>query len=108
MHLLLLLIIIIDINNTKQINPDRTDEKDLENNREVLINAANAILKLIYQSIDRVPASIRRILRNLFRIIDSVWGKHKALVAVGGFFFLRFLCPSIVSPEKYLPSSLFI
>ena len=89
------------------MDPNRTSKESLTKNIEILTKTSEQIVNLIYHSLDKIPHSIRRVLRNLFKLVEGKWGKEKGFISVGGFFFLRFICPMIVSPELLFPSGNF-
>jgi neurofibromin 1 len=77
--------------------PPGTDTKrNLANLREM----AQRFLDVIVASSDKMPRQLREICHFLSTVVGERFPKAK-LTAVGGFIFLRFFCPAIVSPETH-------
>ncbi|KAI9597754.1 hypothetical protein BDF19DRAFT_434347 [Syncephalis fuscata] len=77
--------------------PPGTDTKrNLVNLREM----SQRFLDVIVTSTDKMPRQLREICHFLSSVVNERFPKAK-LTAVGGFIFLRFFCPAIVSPETH-------
>jgi neurofibromin 1 len=61
---------------------------------------AQRFLDVIVASSDKMPRQLREICHFLSTVVGERFPKAK-LTAVGGFIFLRFFCPAIVSPETH-------
>jgi GTPase-activator protein for Ras-like GTPase len=55
----------------------------------------------IEASLDALPACVRLISRRLHAAVEAKFGDEAALVTQAGFFFLRFLCPAIATPQRF-------
>lgn len=70
-----------------------------------LINLANRFLSTIIESLSEVPYGLRWICKQIRRLTkkkypeSSVWS---ICSLIGGFFFLRFVNPAIVTPQSYM------
>eukprot|EP01102_Stenamoeba_stenopodia_P022840 TRINITY_DN9663_c0_g1_i2.p1 TRINITY_DN9663_c0_g1~~TRINITY_DN9663_c0_g1_i2.p1 ORF type:complete len:752 (+),score=196.71 TRINITY_DN9663_c0_g1_i2:1035-3290(+) len=72
----------------------------LEENRKFILEQTNKFFDAIINSVDECPTALRGILGILQ---EEVLEKFPAsrYISVGGFYFLRFACPAIVSPEGF-------
>lgn len=99
-----LLEIINDEDKRYEINPDgdgmSLTPDEIDQNTMNLLSSCEKIFNSIISSKDIIPPEIRRICKELR---DRVREKFPNAVhtCVGGFLFLRFITPSIVSPEGY-------
>lgn len=71
-----------------------------ENDTRIYMNYLNKLIDIIDESSEWIPNLFKYICSEIY---DSVKIKFEdaALVAVGSFIFLRFLCPAIISPEAF-------
>ncbi|CAN3359312.1 hypothetical protein DICA3_D03004 [Diutina catenulata] len=76
-------------------SPDERDSREF-------MRYFNKLIDLIVTT--EVPASLRFVCHEICEVVDSKF-HDAALVAVGSFLFLRFLCPAIISPESYVSIS---
>ncbi|KAJ1971481.1 RasGAP protein, partial [Dimargaris verticillata] len=70
-----------------------------------LMETANRFLDVIFRQIDQVPYGIRWIckqIRSLTKRRYPNWQEFNISSLIGGFFFLRFLNPAIVTPQAYM------
>ncbi|KAJ1661120.1 RasGAP protein [Dispira simplex] len=70
-----------------------------------LIEIAERFLDVIFQEIDQIPYGIRWIckqIRSLTKRRYPDWKEVNISSLIGGFFFLRFLNPAIVTPQAYM------
>ncbi|KAJ1923513.1 RasGAP protein [Tieghemiomyces parasiticus] len=70
-----------------------------------LMDIADRFLFVIFDQIDQVPYGIRWIckqIRSLTKRRYPNWQEFNISSLIGGFFFLRFLNPSIVTPQAYM------
>ena len=75
------------------------EEHDLVANAKALIEVTEAFLSAILASAAECPRGIRAICRVLHHVVGAKFPASQ-LSSVGGFVFLRFLCPAIISPEQ--------
>jgi hypothetical protein len=92
-----------------EVDPDRFEDEalapsefDIRLNQYELLTRASKILKAIFSSLPYMRPEFRQLCA---RVKDEVGGKfpdnNADYKAVGGFIFLRFLCPSIMAPHVY-------
>lgn len=79
-------------------------------NLEQLLKYCTAILDSVLTSVEFCPPSFRYLCYMLKFYVTQKWpdgGEEPWQKAIAGFFFLRFVCPAIVAPEKHslLPGS---
>jgi neurofibromin 1 len=89
-----------------ELDPQKlTAGEDLAKNLENVKSISTRYLTVIKEHIPACPLPFRDIC-NFIRSIVLAKYPENALTAVGGFIFLRFLCPAIVSPDGFgiLPS----
>jgi hypothetical protein len=84
-----------------EVDPSRLKaDEDLERNRNRLMKTTTKLLMEIRDSVDECPTSLRLICEYLQ--VETVKRfpamKYKVL---GGFFFLRFVCPALTTPEAF-------
>jgi len=76
--------------------------ESLPENIKNLLARCQQILDSVVSSIDRCPGSFRYICEMLQYYVKLKWpdcGDDPWLKAIAGFFFLRFICPAIITPE---------
>jgi neurofibromin 1 len=84
-----------------EIDPNRADPKaDLKKNSERLRSITQFIFTKIVKEADRFPVGIKKICY-LFKIMVQERFTDFWYTAVGGFVFLRFVCPALVSPKGF-------
>eukprot|EP01100_Stratorugosa_tubuloviscum_P000181 TRINITY_DN1038_c1_g1_i1.p1 TRINITY_DN1038_c1_g1~~TRINITY_DN1038_c1_g1_i1.p1 ORF type:complete len:534 (+),score=237.73 TRINITY_DN1038_c1_g1_i1:74-1675(+) len=84
-----------------EIDPAKMVEGDIiEENRRNLLEASVLFFNGIRRSISNCPILFRRICYELQQAVVLKFPESRHSV-VGGFFFLRFLCPAIISPEGF-------
>ncbi|KAI8890682.1 putative ras GTPase-activating protein sar1 [Backusella circina FSU 941] len=72
---------------------------------ETLVNIANQFLTTIINSLDQIPYGIRWICKQIRSLTKRKYpdASESAISSlIGGFFFLRFLNPAIVTPQAYM------
>lgn len=75
-----------------------------ETNQANLENITQTLLDNIYNSVDQFPEPFRKMCAHLRREAEKKFpGEYPGTLhaAVGGFVFLRYICPAIVVPQKY-------
>jgi Ras GTPase-activating-like protein IQGAP2/3 len=71
----------------------------------MLMEVANRFLETIMQSLDQVPYGIRWICKQIRSLTKRKYPEATDIAIcslIGGFFFLRFLNPAIVTPQAYM------
>jgi hypothetical protein len=85
-----------------EIDPLRMNqEADSTINTLELWLVAQKMLKVIVDSERTIPVPIRRILRHVHEEIGSRYGELTQYRAIGGFYFLRLICPALMAPQVY-------
>jgi hypothetical protein len=91
-----------------EVDPTKLKEgESLETNAANLTELCNSIFVGIQQSCDEIPYKVRVLLNHLWTKVNEKFppeedNPHNARhVAIGAVLFLRFLCPAIISPQKY-------
>ena len=87
-----------------EIDPTRLHKKEnLEENLENLTFVVSKLWEIIQSSINSVPISLKIIYRKISKMsrkkFADVENAHHS--AIAGFFFLRFICPAILSPKLF-------
>ena len=81
--------------------------RDVEENCIALQTWSKEFLKSLLAAVSCLPDNIKRLLRIVSQESTKKFGQQKASVSgcdrisVGGYFFLRFVCPAIALPVKY-------
>jgi hypothetical protein len=84
-----------------QVDPLRaSDGVSVEENCKLLIGIVQSLLDEIFGSANQFPSSLKMILQDLQYMVKERFPEMEYEI-VGGFFFLRFLCPALVAPETY-------
>jgi ankyrin repeat protein len=71
----------------------------VQENTTVLVVTIRSFVDALFGSAERVPESIRFVCAELSSRVRAKFGDEQVPIIVGGFFFLRFVTPSVVSPE---------
>ncbi|KAF2070067.1 hypothetical protein CYY_008613 [Polysphondylium violaceum] len=79
-----------------ELDPEKTS--DTSGNVERLTQICQDFLDAIYSSISNCPLPFREMANHLQKEVVKVFPESKH-TSVGGFFFLRFFCPCILSPD---------
>eukprot|EP01114_Cavostelium_apophysatum_P012400 TRINITY_DN2764_c0_g1_i1.p1 TRINITY_DN2764_c0_g1~~TRINITY_DN2764_c0_g1_i1.p1 ORF type:complete len:1055 (+),score=300.76 TRINITY_DN2764_c0_g1_i1:165-3329(+) len=89
-------------NDAVELDPVKlpSQQQDGEKNLARLKQLSADFLEKILGSVDDLHPAIRHFLNNLKKMVEKCFPKSK-LLAVGSFMFLRFICPSIFSPEGF-------
>ncbi|KAI8985800.1 Rho GTPase activation protein [Pilobolus umbonatus] len=72
---------------------------------ETLMDIANSFLSTIINSLDQIPYGIRWICKQIRSLTKRKYPdatEHAIASLIGGFFFLRFVNPAIVTPQAYM------
>jgi neurofibromin 1 len=84
-----------------EIDPNQVDNAEVIKQNIFNMNyLANKFFKAVLNSNDAIPFEVREIANVLQTAVLKRFpnSKHSA---VGGFFFLRFVCPAVLAPEKF-------
>lgn len=92
-----------------EIDPDRFEEENgmpseigLRLNQYELLTRASKVLKSIFGSTGNMPPQLRHFFATVKQQVAAKFHDNNAdYKAVGGFVFLRLLCPAIVAPHVY-------
>ncbi|KNC56259.1 uncharacterized protein AMSG_02228 [Thecamonas trahens ATCC 50062] len=74
--------------------------ESIEANLQMLNLYCNIVVQMIFESLDNVPASFPQLFQFMKAAVLERWPDEEH-IAVGGFVFLRFFCPALVSPHVY-------
>ncbi|KAJ6242734.1 ras gtpase-activating protein [Anaeramoeba flamelloides] len=80
--------------------PEELDGVDLDQNMKNLRFYFNKILDSIFRSVENAPVGFRIIANSLMVTVSRKFPDN-VVSSIGGFIFLRFICPSIVSPKTF-------
>jgi GTPase-activator protein for Ras-like GTPase len=84
-----------------EVDPKRLDaDSNLDDNVENLRAAAAMFFSKIQRSVDQVPPCLRLVCKQLQEMAEQHYPNHVQQV-VGGFFFLRVICPALISPIRF-------
>ncbi|KAJ2723214.1 Ras GTPase activating protein ira2 [Coemansia sp. Benny D115] len=86
---------------TFELNPNRmTESADRDRNLKNVERLCSLVIDAIVGSVQNLPATLRWICNIIYRIVITRF-PNAGYNAVGGFIFLRFLCPAIVAPDAH-------
>jgi hypothetical protein len=85
-----------------ELDPSKPGSHDQRTNLTNLLNWTKKLLFRIFETVDSIPTPMLHICAYMRRFVVKVHSEGVPYV-LSGFFFLRFLCPILVTPEK-LPS----
>jgi len=87
--------------NDYEIDPAKIlpSENTLFQNIDNLKQLVNSFVDSIINSIDNVPTAFRKICL-MFRESTKINFPDSKYTIIGGFFFLRYICPAIITPDK--------
>jgi len=86
-----------------EVDPSKIEQPsdvNTEENLKKVLSISQSFLDTIFGSIDDFPLSFRRLLRHAQDEVTKRFPEMRRLV-VGGFTFLRFFCPAIVTPQRF-------
>lgn len=93
-----------------EIDPDRFEDEDgiqptqfdIRQNQYELLTRASKVLKSIFASIDNMSPQLRQFCASVKQQVSAKFPDNNAdYKAVGGFLFLRLICPAMVAPQVY-------
>ncbi|KAG9027475.1 Ras GTPase activating protein ira2 [Tulasnella sp. JGI-2019a] len=83
-----------------EMDPSRVREgESLEENEASLTLICQAFLDVICESVAIIPPIFREVCHHIATTVTAMYPEAK-YAAVGGFMFLRFICPAIISPSS--------
>ncbi|KAJ2151546.1 Ras GTPase activating protein ira2, partial [Coemansia sp. RSA 560] len=86
---------------TFELNPNKMPESaDRDRNLENVERLCSLVIDAIVGSVHNLPPTLRWICNLIYRIVIKRF-PDAGYTAVGGFMFLRFLCPAIVAPDAH-------
>lgn len=85
-----------------EVDPSKRtpEDGDLEASQEKLRSVCSKILRTIFDSLDDAPFEFRQICNCLQKTVSDKF-PGSAQTCIGGFLFLRFFCPAIMTPAVY-------
>lgn len=84
-----------------EVDPSKLQEnEDGEKNMERLIETSQYFMDTILNSLQYIPLPFREMARHLQHEVSRIFDESNRHAAVGGIIFLRFICPSILAPDK--------
>lgn len=89
-----------------EVNPDHASAgDDPARNMQTLIHLAQAFLNAVLDGVHQMPIGIQHLCAHLRACVQQRFASdassNAVLSVIGGFLFLRFFCPAIVSPETH-------
>jgi hypothetical protein len=85
-----------------EVDPMKLDDaSDAKVNTLELWLVAQKLFRSIQRSEPRVPLEIRRVIEHIHREIGDKFSSRAQFTAMGGFYFLRLICPAILAPHVY-------
>ena len=85
-----------------EVDPNRLEEdEDVDAHWQNLLVVMAKTVAVYFTSVDAVPVSIRRVFTELRTLVRNAWPEdpNVEMTAVGGFFFLRFANPAMITPS---------
>lgn len=84
-----------------EVDPNKAREgENLEFNLARLVEMSQKLLDVIVRSVNEFPMPLRVLASHLMEEVGKKFPTHKH-TSVGGFVFLRYLCPALLSPSVY-------
>jgi len=86
---------------TLEIDPNRVGSpEELNHNRQMLLKVCKEMFDTFVKSVAKVPLNVREMLNLAYNAATSKFSES-AYKVLGSCFFLRFVVPNIVQPERY-------
>lgn len=89
----------------EQAAENKTVQKIIESRFTMLTDIANSFLTTIIEGLEEIPYGIRWICKQIRSLSKRKYPDaqdHTICTLIGGFFFLRFINPAIISPHMYM------
>eukprot|EP00026_Physarum_polycephalum_P009421 Phypoly_transcript_09544.p1 GENE.Phypoly_transcript_09544~~Phypoly_transcript_09544.p1 ORF type:complete len:375 (+),score=53.97 Phypoly_transcript_09544:237-1361(+) len=84
-----------------EVDPLKAEKgENVETNSEMLLGLSRGLSDHIFRSVNLISTPMRQLFCMAQEEVVKVFPEHKHRV-VGGFYFLRFLCPALVTPEHF-------
>eukprot|EP01097_Dermamoeba_algensis_P006616 TRINITY_DN4124_c0_g3_i2.p1 TRINITY_DN4124_c0_g3~~TRINITY_DN4124_c0_g3_i2.p1 ORF type:complete len:711 (-),score=220.64 TRINITY_DN4124_c0_g3_i2:50-2182(-) len=83
-----------------EVNPDKVEERKAKKNQKLLIQKSTQLLEEILNSIPFFPSTLKKIFSFMQTRIREKFPQADFKM-VASFFFLRLICPAIISPHHY-------
>jgi len=85
-----------------EVDPNKMEEGQLSSiNKYTLLLTSQKLFAAMVKSVPHIPFSIRAVLHDVSESVGKKYPDNVRLKAIGGFFFLRFIVPSISAPHIY-------
>jgi len=85
-----------------EMDPSKMDEAEDQNvNTIQLWLVAQKLLSTLMKSVGTLPREIQEILRHVYYEVKEKFNEEAANKAIGGFLFLRYICPALMAPQVY-------
>eukprot|EP00033_Pygsuia_biforma_P004189 GCRY01004596.1.p1 GENE.GCRY01004596.1~~GCRY01004596.1.p1 ORF type:complete len:441 (-),score=63.79 GCRY01004596.1:169-1491(-) len=92
---------VVKVNSSLEVDPSRiTSSEQAIKNMDKIAKFCNKFLNALYTSLAYLPAQLRRVFLLVHNAVKAKFPGEE-LKAVGAFFFLRFVCPSVVAPDGF-------
>eukprot|EP01114_Cavostelium_apophysatum_P012697 TRINITY_DN2900_c0_g1_i3.p1 TRINITY_DN2900_c0_g1~~TRINITY_DN2900_c0_g1_i3.p1 ORF type:complete len:791 (-),score=205.27 TRINITY_DN2900_c0_g1_i3:16-2388(-) len=87
---------------TVEVDPQKlTNDDDVSINKLQLQLLTQKIFNSIIRQVNAVPVALRFVCNTIREGVAKKFSEDAARKAVGGFIFLRYICPSLISPHSY-------
>lgn len=85
-----------------EVDPTKMEEaSDQSVNTIQLWLVAQKLLSSLMRAIGTLPKELQDILRHVYHEVREKFNEEAANKAIGGFLFLRFVCPALMAPQVY-------
>lgn len=85
-----------------EVDPSKLDEASQASvNTIQLWLVAQKMLSSLMRALGTLPREIQEILRHVYAEVKEKFNEEAANKAIGGFLFLRFVCPALMAPQVY-------
>lgn len=92
---------VLSIKKSVEVDPTKMTENDnLKDNIAALNTSINLFLTTIFEEFKKAPHQLKMIANEMAKAVEEKF-PDKKIQAIGGFMFLRFICPAISTPEVH-------
>eukprot|EP01098_Paradermamoeba_levis_P016332 TRINITY_DN8772_c0_g1_i1.p1 TRINITY_DN8772_c0_g1~~TRINITY_DN8772_c0_g1_i1.p1 ORF type:complete len:281 (-),score=90.58 TRINITY_DN8772_c0_g1_i1:206-994(-) len=86
-----------------EVDPSKLESGDINTNKLELQLIAHKFLTAILHSSHNFPTEFRIIVAHLKKVVSAQFPQHKMApyTAIGGFIFLRLICPALIAPHNF-------